>query len=79
ISLAAALAASAALLPYATLPIAEATAAQQAVPMEEFDLIDLGEDYGQVSVFELVGHYVENPPQPEAVDAKPKKKHFGGC
>ena len=30
--------------------------------MEEFDLVDLGSDYGQLTVFELVGYYLENPP-----------------
>ena len=66
------------LLPHASLSRVEAEAARTPAPMEEFDLVDLGEDYGQLSVFELVGYFLENPPEVAAGPA-PKKKHFGGC
>ena len=45
----------AALFPHASLSPAEAAAAREPLPMEEFDLVDLGSDYGQLTVFELVG------------------------
>ena len=69
----------AALFPHASLSRAEAEAARTPLPMEEFDLIDLGEDYGPLTVFELVGFYLDNPPQPETVATVSRKKHFGGC
>ena len=43
---------------------AEVEAAHEPLPMEEFDLVDLGSDYGQLTVFELVGYYLDNPPAP---------------
>ena len=69
----------AALLPHASLSPAEVEAAREPLPMEEFDLIDLGSDYGPLTVFELVGYYLDNPPQPDTVAAVSRKKHFGGC
>ncbi|MDH3637742.1 MAG: hypothetical protein OES09_04685 [Gammaproteobacteria bacterium] len=48
-------------------------------PMEELPEIDLGPDFGPVPVIELVGYYLENPPQPKAVAAKEERRHFGGC
>ncbi len=69
----------AALFPHASLSPAAVDAAREPAPMEEFDLIDLGSDYGQLTVFELVGYYLDNPPQPEAVATVSRKKHFGGC
>jgi len=69
----------AALFPHASLSPAEAEAARTPMPMEEFDLIDLGGDYGPLTVFELVGYYLDNPPPPETVTTVSRKKHFGGC
>ena len=69
----------AALFPHASLSPAEIEAAREPLPMEEFDLIDLGSDYGQLTVFELIGYYLDNPPQPETVATVSRKKHFGGC
>ena len=77
--LAATVAVCAALFPHASLSPAEVAAAREPAPMEAFDLIDLGSDYGQLTVFELVGYYLDNPPQPEAVATVSRKKHFGGC
>lgn len=69
----------AALLPYATLSAAEVKQASEAAEMESFDLFDLGEDYGELTIFDLVGHYLDNPPAPETNETVVKKKHFGGC
>jgi hypothetical protein len=49
--------------------------------MEDFDqLIDLGDDYGQLSLFELMGFYMDNPPASEtqSTQAAPTRQ-FGGC
>lgn len=67
------------LLPHASMSRAEAEAARTPVPMEEFDLVDLGSDYGELPVIELIGYYLENPPPAATAGAAPKKKHFGGC
>ncbi|MCY4221120.1 MAG: hypothetical protein OXC25_04075 [Thiotrichales bacterium] len=69
----------AALFPHASLSRVEAAAARTALPMEEFDLVDLGDDYGPLTVFELVGYYLDNPPPPEIAVTVSRKKHFGGC
>ncbi len=80
VSLAGTLAVYAALFPHTSMSPAEVEAARKPQPMEEFDLIDLGSDYGQLTVFELVGYYLENPtPAAAAGEAAPRKKHFGGC
>lgn len=38
-------------------------------------------DFGKVSVVELMGYYIENPPATAAAggDATPAAKRFGGC
>ncbi len=46
---------SAVLFPYSAMTREQVMSAQQPLPMEDFDLVDLGEDYGQLSVF---GHHV---------------------
>ena len=47
--------------------------------IEEFDqLINMGPDYGELSVIDLMGFYIENPPQQNITGAAPKR-HFGGC
>lgn len=46
------------------------------VSAEEMGDLDLG-DFGTVSVLELVGYYVENPPAP--VTGGGHKKRFQGC
>ena len=79
LSLAATLGVCAVLFPYASMSSVEVETAGKPRPMEDFDLVDLGEDYGMLSVFDLVGYYLDNPPQPPAAGAAPRKKHFGGC
>lgn len=47
--------------------------------MEEFEnVIDLGKDFGPMSVIDLMGYYLENPPSPSSAPAVPKRQ-FGGC
>lgn len=79
LALAGTVAVYAALFPHATLSPAQVDAARNPLPMEEFDLIDLGSDYGELTVFELIGFWLENPPKADVVAAAPRKKHFGGC
>ena len=67
------------LFPHVSMSRAEAEAARTPVPMEEFDLVDLGSGYGELPVIELIGYYLENPPPAATAGAAPKKKHFGGC
>lgn len=67
------------LFPHVSMSRAEAEAARTPVPMEEFDLVDLGRDYGELPVIELIGYYLENPPPAATAGAASKKKHFGGC
>jgi len=38
----------------------------------------MGPDYGELSVIDLMGFYIENPPQKNTTGAAPKR-HFGGC
>ena len=67
------------LFPYSAMTREQMTSAQQPLPMEDFELVDLGEDYGQLTVFDLIGYYIESPPKPATLDNAPRKKHFGGC
>jgi len=69
---------SALLFSYAAVPEEKRLAASQPQPMEAFSDVDLGPDYGEIPVFELVGYYLENPPV-KAAGAAPVQKHFGGC
>jgi hypothetical protein len=50
--------------------------------MEEIEqVIDLGDEYGPVTAIELMGYYLDNPPQPSAGGQAEKapKRQFGGC
>ena len=67
------------LFPFAAMTRADVASAKLAQPMEAFESINLGEDYGEISVFELIGYYLDNPPSPEALAAAAETKHFGGC
>lgn len=66
--------------PLATLTAEEAKQATTPQDMEYFDVVDLGEDYGVLPVVELLGYYLDNPPEPQtATAAAPRKLQFGGC
>lgn len=56
-------------------------AAKLPAPAETLPDIDIGGGFGKVSVIELVGFYIENPPAPKGGggDAAPAVKRFGGC
>ncbi len=54
-------------------------AAKTPLPAEEFEDVDLGDDYGPMSVIELMGYYIENPPQASSTGTAAPKQHFGGC
>lgn len=56
-------------------------AAQKPAAPESLPDIDIGGGFGKVSVIELVGFYIENPPAPKGAggDAAPAVKRFGGC
>lgn len=80
-SLAVALAVCAAGFKLAALPADAVAAAKQPAPAETLPDIDIGGGFGKVSVIELVGFYMENPPAPKGSggDATPAVKRFGGC
>ncbi|ODV04239.1 MULTISPECIES: hypothetical protein [unclassified Thiobacillus] len=68
------------LFPYAAVPAATLSKAQTPQPMENMADLDLGKDYGTVSVTDLVGYYLENPPAPKSAAAQAEAPHrFGGC
>ena len=72
------IAVSAAAFPLAALSPAELAAAKTPVEADEMGAVDLG-DFGTVSVLDLVGYYMENPPVPEASGTRKKKVRFQGC
>ncbi|MFK5913705.1 MAG: hypothetical protein QM484_04950 [Woeseiaceae bacterium] len=63
---------------YAAVPDAKRLAAKQPQAIEKFSDINLGSDYGDVSVAELMGYYIESPPV-QLLGEAPKREHFGGC
>jgi hypothetical protein len=69
---------SALLFSYTAVSHEKRLAAKQPLPMEAFADVDLGPDYGEVSVSELMGYYLENPPVQESGTVA-KQQHFGGC
>lgn len=68
-----------ALYPYASSP--EIAKSSEAKDMEEFEnVIDLGKDFGTMSVIDLMGYYLENPPAPSNSNSPAiPKRQFGGC
>jgi hypothetical protein len=62
----------------AALTPAAVTRATTAQPMENFKPVDLGAPYGSVSMTDLVGNYLEHPPQAPAGPAG-EPAHIGGC
>jgi hypothetical protein len=69
------------LYPHARLPQDVLMKNANPQPMESFDqLINLGDDYGEMSVIDLMGNYLDNPPQKTSTQQQNKpKRQFGGC
>ncbi|MFT5504421.1 MAG: hypothetical protein ACI845_003559 [Gammaproteobacteria bacterium] len=68
------------LYPYAKLSDSEVANLSVPKSMEEFDnVIDLGEDFGVLSMFELVGFYLDNPPNNDGTVKTEAERQFGGC
>lgn len=67
------------LLPFTTLSADELRQSTEAAEMETYDTFDLGEDFGELTIFDLIGHYLDNPPAKSSEAVAVKKKHFGGC
>ena len=72
------IAVSVAAFPLAALSPSELAASKTPVEADEMGAVDLG-DFGTVSVLDLVGYYMENPPAREAPGAGKKKVRFQGC
>lgn len=68
------------LFPYAAVPATTLSRAQSPQPMEAMADLDLGKDYGTVSVTDLVDYYIANPPAPKSAVLQNEAPHgFGGC
>ncbi len=66
--------------PLAALPREAVVAARTPTPAERLGPIDLGGNFGPVSVLDLVGYYLENPPAaPSSGGAPAKARRFSGC
>ena len=79
-SLAASLGLAAVLYPYAVVDQAVIDAASVPQPMETLPDVDVGPDFGVLPVVELMGYFLENPPQSTGTDTpEPERQHFGGC
>lgn len=64
----------------AALPREVIDAARIPTPAERLGRIDLGPGFGSVSVLDLVGYYLENPPASAGASGAPEKaRRFGGC
>lgn len=69
------------LYPHAKLSDEQLMKSTQPQAMEAFeDVINLGDDFGEMSVIDLMGYYLDNPPAPAGNTqiSKPKRQ-FGGC
>ncbi len=64
--------------PLAAISKEQLTSSQSIVPAEELGVIDLGE-FGEVSVYDMVSYYMDNPPEPKAAEVSPGKVRFEGC
>jgi hypothetical protein len=79
VSLVVAGAACAAGFSLAALPMATVAAAKVPAPPETLPELDLP-GFGTVSVIDLMGYYIDNPPAPaNAGGAAPATQRFGGC
>ncbi len=65
--------------PYAAMDIGIIVAAATARPAYEMGSVDVGADFGEVTVDELMTYYVENPPARRTDGAPAPKIRFGGC
>ncbi len=72
------IAVAAAAFPLAALSPAELAQSKTPLEADEMGAVDLG-DFGTVSVLDLVGYYIENPPAPEVPGTRKKKVRFQGC
>ena len=66
----------------AALPRDVVDAAKRPAAPETLPDVDLGGGFGRVSVIDLIGYYIENPPAtPNAAggDAAPAARRFCGC
>jgi len=81
VSLVATLGLAYALYPHAILPDEQLNNSKTPQDMEDFDqVISLGEDFGELTVIDLMGNYLDNPPAPvSSSQASPPKRQFGGC
>jgi hypothetical protein len=65
---------------FAALPAERLAAAQVPQPPEALPDIEVTGGFGPVSVLDLVGFWLENPPEaPAAGAAPPSVRRFGGC
>ena len=67
---------------WAALPQAAIDATKRPAPAETLPDVELGGGFGKVSVIELVGYYLENPPAPANAPggaAGPAARRSGGC
>jgi hypothetical protein len=79
-ALAASIAISAVGYSLAAMPPEAVAAARTPTPPERLGEVDLGRGFGKVSVLDLVGYYLENPPASAAnVGGPTKARRFGGC
>jgi hypothetical protein len=79
-ALAASLLVCALAFPFAALPPEALEASRRPMPPQSLPDIEVGGGFGRVSVLELVGYYLENPPaRPAADGAVPAVKRFRGC
>lgn len=63
----------------AALPRETVVASKTPAPPEALPELDLP-GFGKVSVIDLVGYYIDNPPAPPAAGGAPvAAKRFGGC
>lgn len=64
----------------AAMPKSVIEAAKIPVPPETLPELDLG-GFGKVTVLDLMGYYIDNPPAPVTANggAAPAAKRFGGC
>lgn len=70
----------AAAFPLAALSAEELRRARTPAAAETLPPIDLGGGFGKVEVTDLVGYYIDHPPQPKAAaDGTQRVRHFGGC